>query len=53
MNICVVIVGVLAIAGGDVIGGIAFVLICGMGLMWQQLAIRRTTRRLGHPGDQG
>lgn len=53
VNICVVIVGVLAIAGGDVIGGIAFVLIGGMGLMWQQLAIRRTTRRLGHPGDQG
>jgi hypothetical protein len=53
VSICVVIVGVLAIAGGDVIGGIAFVLIGGMGLTWQQLAIRRTTRRLGHPGDQG
>jgi hypothetical protein len=51
VSICVVICGVLAIAGGDVAGGIAFVLIGAAGLAWQQLAIRRRTRRLGHPGD--
>jgi hypothetical protein len=51
VNICVVVFGVLAISGGDFIGGIAFVLIGGTGLAWQQLASRRTTRRLGHPGD--
>jgi zinc protease len=51
VNICAVIFGVLAISGGDVAGGIAFVLIGVMGLTWQQLVIRRTTRRLGHPGD--
>ena len=44
VNICVVIFGVLAIAGGDATGGIAFVLIGVMGLAWQQLRIRRTTR---------
>jgi hypothetical protein len=51
VNICIVVFGVLAIAGGDVGGGITFVLIGGLGLGWQQLARRRTTRRLGHPAD--
>lgn len=50
VNICVVIFGVLAILGGDVGDGIVFAIIGVIGLAWQQLATRRTTRRLGHPG---
>lgn len=37
--------GILAIAGGDVSGGIAFVVIGVLAVAWQQLWARRRVRR--------
>jgi hypothetical protein len=48
--IAAVVAGILAVAGGDVSGGIAFVLIGALGLAWQQLVIWRRARRPGRPG---
>jgi hypothetical protein len=43
----VVAFGVLAITGGDVSGGIAFVVIGGLGLAWQLLSSQRRIRHRG------
>jgi small-conductance mechanosensitive channel len=43
----VVAFGILAVVGGDVSGGIAFVVIGGLGLAWQLLASQRRFRHRG------
>ncbi len=43
----VVAFGILAIAGGDVSGGIAFVIIGGLAMAWQLLSSQRRMRRRG------
>jgi hypothetical protein len=51
--VAVMIFGALAMAGGDIGGGVVFVVIGLVGIAGQQLRIRRRNRRLGQAAGRG